>query len=280
MRIYTKITYSLQNDEYVLDNAEYFEYNGLVELVCGASAAQNSIEASQQNFYNQLTSQASTVFGAASSVFNSLVNTFSPTVQAGPNQQGFSQQELSALNSQAITNVGQGYKNAKAATGNAEAAVGGGNVYLPSGAQIGENTELAEGAANQTASELNQITQQNYAVGRQNYAQAVAGLANAPGVFNAADNAAGTATGAGSAASSTANQIAQENNSWMSAVSGALGGALGAATGGLTNYALGLGNQGGSNANNAGASDYLGNLQGGQAQTTSYTMPANYTIGQ
>ena len=37
------------------------------------------------------------------------------------------------MNSQAITGVGQAYKNAKAAVGNQEAAVGGGNVTLPSG---------------------------------------------------------------------------------------------------------------------------------------------------
>lgn len=201
--------------------------------MCGATQGQKDVGAAQTGLLNQLTTQAKSVFGASSSVFQSLVNTFTPTVQAGPNQQGFSPAELAARQSAAITQTGQAYKNAKAAVGNQEAAFGGGNTALPSGTNTQSDIQLAEAGANQTSSELNQIQQENYATGRENYQNAVTGLARAPDVFNPATGAGGTAIGAGTAAANTQNQIASQNNSWVSAVGGILGSVAGAATGGL-----------------------------------------------
>jgi hypothetical protein len=231
----TRFEWCESRKQYVKVLDEWFEYAGPVELTCGATQQQQQIGASQQNFMNQVQQQAGTVFGNSSTVFQDLLNTFTPTVNAGPNQQGFSAQELSNLNSQAITQAGVGYRNAKEAVGNALSAEGGGNVSLPSGTQTGIEASLAENAANQTSTELGQITEQNYAVGRQNYENAVSGLAGAPNVFNPATSTANAATGAGTAAANTANQIAQENNSWVSAVTGALGQVGGAfASGGLS----------------------------------------------
>ena len=116
--------------------------------------------------YTQMTQQAQEVFGNSSQVFNQLLSTFAPIVAAGPSQQGFSQQELANLNSQAITGVGQNYKNAKEAVGEAEAAQGGGNLALPSGAEVGTDLSLASSAANQTSAEESQITAANYQTGR------------------------------------------------------------------------------------------------------------------
>jgi hypothetical protein len=169
------------------------------------------------------------VFGNSSTVFSSLMKTFAPIVQAGPDQQGFSPTLNANLNSQAITQTAQGYKNAKAAVGNEEAAIGGGNTSLPNGATIGADVNLASSAANQTSSELSQITQANYAQGNKNYTSAVGGEEALPGVFTPASGAAGEATGAGEAAGSMANQISSENSSWVGAVTGALGSAAGAA---------------------------------------------------
>ncbi len=247
MRIYTKLEFSWNGTEYTLDKSDFFEYNGPVEYACGATSQQTGIEQSQQNFMNQLQTQASQVFGSSSQLFQNLQSTFMPIIKAGPNQQGFSPAELSAMNSQAITGVGQAYSNAKSAVGNEEAAVGGGNVTLPSGVNTATDLGLAEGAANTTSQQLNQITQENYAVGRQNYQNAVQGAIASPGVFSPASSMAGEATNAGSAASNTAGQIAQEGQSWMSGVSGILGSVAGAATGGLTNSLLhsGAGGSGG-----------------------------------
>jgi hypothetical protein len=233
MKITTKVVFEYRNGYYIKTSQESYDYTGPVAYACGATAGQNQVGNQQMSFYSQLQNQAGSVFGQDSAVFNDLMSTFAPTVAAGPNQQGFSPQELSNLNSEAITQTGQAYKNAKEAVGNSEAAQGGGTSSLPSGANVGADLSLAESGANQTASELSQITEQNYAVGRQNYQNATQGLAGATNVFNSADNAANAATGAGTAAANTQNQIAQENNSWVQGVTGALGGVLGAATGGL-----------------------------------------------
>lgn len=185
--------------------------------------------------------QSKSVFGDSSQVFKDLTSSFAPTVAAGPNQEGFSAPEKAALTSQAITETGQAYRNASQAVKEADAAVGSGNEYLPGGADITRNVEVANAGAAQTASELNQIEQADYATGRENYARAVTGLESAPNVFNPATSAGSAATASGEAAANTANQIAQENNSWVSAVSGMLGGiAGGVISGGMKN--LGSGN--------------------------------------
>jgi hypothetical protein len=274
MRIHTNTVFQWDDGmgRYVKVHDEFYEYKGELDLACGASGQQTSTFNQQSALFNQMTSQSATVFGASSSVFQSLINTFAPTLDAGPDQEGLSTGALENLNSGVITNTAQQYKNEKAAVGNAQAAVGGGNVALPSGTNTQTNIELAENAGNQEASQLNQIQQEDYAIGRQNYQNAAAGMEAATNVFNPATGAGSAATGAGAAASTTANQIAQENNSWMSAVSGVLGSVAGAATGGIVgNLTKGLGNPSsnatGTNINN-----------GGYAETTNYTVPDNYTI--
>jgi len=182
------------------------------------------------------------LFGNSSQVFNDLVNAFSPVVAAGPNQEGFSAGEKSNLTSSAITNTGQAYKNASQAVKENEAAVGGGNTALPSGSQIGTDLSVAEGAAQQTAGEENQINEADYQTGRQNFFQAASDLAEAPNVFNPATSSESAAVNSGVAASNTQNQIAQENNSWVQSVTGALGGVAGkVVTGGMSNLGEGEG---------------------------------------
>jgi hypothetical protein len=251
--------------------------------MCGSTSAQNNTAAAQSAFYTQATTQASQAFGASSSVFNTLQSTFAPTIAAGPSQQGFSQQENANMQSQAITQTGQAYKNAKEALGESQDAVGGGNTPLPSGTTTGQNLQLAESGANQTASELGQITQANYAQGNANYNAATSGLLNATNAYNAGDSAANAATGAGSAAANTENQIAQENNSWVNAAIGALGGIAGnAVTGGMNMLQNGIGSapSGGGNYITPGA--YQSAIAEGQnnigTMSTSNSDPAGYTV--
>jgi hypothetical protein len=177
--------------------------------------------------------QATAVFGASSAVYTALSNAYSPIVAAGPSQQGFSAQEASNLNSEAITQTGTEYKNEKEALGNAQAAQGGGNVALPSGTTTAADEQLAANAGNQTASELSQITQKNYDQGNANYNAAVAGEANLPNVYDAANSAGTAAVGASQNAGTQQNAVSQQNNSWMSLVGGALGDVAGVASAGL-----------------------------------------------
>lgn len=232
IKITTKLVTSMITGE-VLEH-EFYEYEGPVALACGATPGQQQLATEQTSSFNTLMQQAQTQFGNASGVFNDLVSSFSPIVAAGPNQQGFSPAEVSAMNSQAITSTGQAYRNEKAAVGNAESAFGGGNNSDTSGgATVGENLSLAENAGNQTASELNQIQQANYQTGRANYFQAASGLANAPSVFGTANQAGTVATNAGEAAEKSQNDVASQDNSWVGAVTGALGNVAGIATGGI-----------------------------------------------
>lgn len=196
--------------------------------MCGASSGQKAIGQQQSNFFTTAQNTAQQILGAGSSVFKNLMATFQPIVAAGPNQKGFSLGEESNLKSQAITQTGAAYKNASQAVREQTAAQGGGNVVLPGGAAIGRNIDIANAGAQQTASELGQINEANYATGRENYKEAVAGEAGAPGVFNPAVSAENAATGSGQAASQTENEISSQNQSWMQAVSGALGGVAGA----------------------------------------------------
>ena len=240
MRIFTKLEFHWDGIKYALDKAEYFDYNGEVALLCGPSAQQTAIGNQQQTFMTQLQSQSAQAFGTASSILNNLVSTFTPTIQAGPNQQGMSPAQLAAENAQVIQSAGVAAKNAKAAVGNEEAAYGGGNTALPSGAQIGADLSVAENAANQTSTGLNQVEQENYALGRQNYQEAVSGLENATSVLNPATSAANAASTSGTVASNQANANEQASTSWMAPVAGILGDVAKVATGGIVNN---LGNQ-------------------------------------
>lgn len=230
MQITTFSRIEWDGTRYVEVYSEGVEHEGPIALCCGASSQQTETYNQQTQLSQQIMQQGQQVFGSASQVFSDLVSSLAPTVAAGPNQEGFSQAEKSALNSQAITNAGVAYKNAKAATGNAIAAQGGGNTSLTSGANLGIQANLASSASQNTADQLNQINLNDYATGRQNYDTAVSDLTNSTNVFNAATNADNSATSALNGQANTANQIASQNNSWVNAVTGALGGIAGAAT--------------------------------------------------
>lgn len=203
-------------------------------MCMGASQGLKDTGKAQESAYATATKQAAAEFGDASTVFNDLKSSFEPTVAAGPNQQGWSAAEASAINANSINTTGAQYRNAATTVKELNAASGGGSVALPSGANIGTELALAEAGANQTSSELNSNLIQNYAQGNQNYQFATKGLEAAPGVFSTGNQATDAATGAGSASSKTQNDITQANNSWMQLASAAIGGVSGVMTGGIT----------------------------------------------
>lgn len=258
MKIYTHIVGSMTTG--AIDIEDFFEYIGDTALCCGATPAQDVAQAGQASVFAQLTNQAQQVFGASSQVFQQLQKTFAPTVAAGPSQQGFSPAENANLQSQAITQSGQAYRNAKAAVGNAGASEGGGNnPALQTGVNAGTDAKLASSASENTANELSNITEKNYETGRANYDTAVSGLESSPNVFNPATSAGGAATGAGEASATTANQIASQNNSWVQAVTGALGGVASAATGGVIKN---LGGGGSGSGGSSGGSSFVPGVTG------------------
>jgi hypothetical protein len=234
MKIYTSLTVIWTGTQYQKVEEQSYEYVGPVAHACGATNAQNEQEQATTQAYQTAVNQAQQVFGASSTAFNDLVKSYQPIVAAGPSQLGFSQQELAADNSQAITQTGIEAKNEKAALGNSEATqvgTGGQGPVGPGGATVGANASLVENAGNQTASELSQIQQADFATGRQNYQAAVQGLAGATSVFNPATSATSAATGAGESATTATQNVASAQQSGWQLAAGALGGIAGAALG-------------------------------------------------
>ena len=195
--------------------------------MCGPSSQETSVEASQQAFYDQMTKEYSTVFGENQSILQSLTKSFAPVLAGGINQQGFSPAELQTLNNQATQGTGENYKAASDALSKQQSAEGGGTSYIPTGAKMQQQEQLATSAAQNESGIESNILASDYATGRANYLEAAGILGGVAAQDNPASFA-GATTGAGSSAASTAENITASNNSWMNLVSGAIG-ATGAA---------------------------------------------------
>jgi len=257
-----------------------------VSLCKGASSQQTQLANNQSQFYNQLTQDYSTQFANQSAILGSLQKSLSPILAGGPDQFGFSQAHTNNLNSSAIQNTAQGYANASQALKQNQAAAGGGNTLLPNGAQSAQQGALASAAANNQSNQLLGIQQAGYQQGLQNFNNAVGQLGGVASQYNPTAYS-GQATGAGTSAFNEQTQVENLNNaaSPWNLVGGILGGVAGAALGPMgasmgSSLGSGIGGLfGGSSGGGSGVPDALGSLQGGQAQTTSYTMPDNFQIG-
>lgn len=198
--------------------------------MCGPSQQEKDISASQQKMYDTLSSNYQSTFGQQQAITKSLTDMFTPILQAGPSQTGFSDSQTNAMRTQAAENVGTDYANAQKATANILAARGGGNTLLPDSTSANILAQNANQYARANATAQTDITRQNYAQGYQNWQAASGVLGNTAGIINPLGYA-GQSTGAGSAASTSAQAMAAQSNSiWNSAI-GALGGIGGAALG-------------------------------------------------
>ncbi len=191
-----------------------------------ASAQQTSLSNEQASFYGNLTGSYNTQFANQSAILKNLTNTFSPILQAGPGQQGFTNAEQAAMRTNAAENIAGNYQNAAAAVNERMGQQGGGNAYLPSGASAEVNAGLAQAAASQNAAAQNNITQANYAQGLTNFNNAASALGGVAGLQGPTSYIEG-ANAAGQNAFQSAGTINQENTAWQGAVGGAVGGALG-----------------------------------------------------
>jgi hypothetical protein len=198
--------------------------------MCGATQQQTDISDEQQDFYKQLTAQYGTIFGQSQTITGALTSAFTPILNAGPSQTGFSPSQDTAMRTQNTENVATNYAQAQKATAQILAAQGGGNTLLPSSTSANLLASNANAAAAARSQGELAITNANYAQGYKNWQSAAGVLSGTAGLLN--PNAySSSATGAGGAAATTANQIAQENTSPWTAAIGALGGITGAALG-------------------------------------------------
>jgi hypothetical protein len=201
--------------------------------MCGTHGAEKSAAASQTSFTNSMLSQASSVFGADSGVFNTMKNAYSQLLAAGPSQQGFSAAQQSAMNASAITNGANQTRFAEARLGGQQAGAGGGNAPNASGIGAGARAQVAEAGAANTANALNEIQQKNYEQGNINWKTAGEGLSKAPGVFSnleGVDKAAQTGLDKNMANAQAADAA---SNWWVKPVEGAVMGGISAFTGGI-----------------------------------------------
>ena len=178
-------------------------------------------------------SEASTVFGASSTVFNNLIGGIQQIVTGGPSQAGFSAAELNAKNAAAVQSGATLARNLGGAAATSAAAIGGGNAVTPAGGTQASVLAAKTAAAEQTATTENQIQTENYAQGNKNYEQAVGQEMALPNVFNPATSSEGAVNAAANTALQTQKDMDTQSNWWQPMVTAAVGGATSIATGGL-----------------------------------------------
>jgi hypothetical protein len=212
-------------------------------LFGGPSAQQQQLAANESNLATQMSQAFQSQLSDQKGVMDRLNQQLTPIANLGPNQQGYSPQELAAMNSQAINNAGAASRNAQQMVGNTLAGQGGGGSSgLVSGIQQQIRGTIASAGANQLANAQNLITEQNYATGRQNFESAVSGEHALAGLYNP-EQFGNLASGTNQQALQDANQITQEKQAAAFAplALGAklIGGGLTGAMGGFGSLGMG-----------------------------------------
>jgi hypothetical protein len=196
----------------------------------GPTAQQTELGDAQLAAYQQAAQMTQTQYENQQAIYAPMVSQFSSIFAKGPNQEGFSTEEENQLNSQAVEGTAENYQNAARATGEKEAAEGGGDIPLTQPQQLQQQEGLATSAAQEESRQEQQIQQADYGQGLQDWEQAGQGLQ----AIAAGESPLGyesNETGAGSAAEATEGAIASEDDSWINAAIGAAGSAAGVASG-------------------------------------------------
>lgn len=207
--------------------------------MCGPSKAMKNLNNQIQSFAGNTTEEAKTIFGDASGIFNDLKTSLGSIVKGGPSQQGWSQAEINAVNSGIIDNAATSARNVKAATGNAVAAIGGGNTVNPSGLEAEVNAESNLGVEAEKSRQLNQAVAANYETGRQNYFSAVGEEEKLPSVFSTSNDANRVAQSGLDQATKSQSSIDSANNWWQPLIMSGISAASTFASGGLSNLGSG-----------------------------------------
>jgi len=232
MRVYTRSVFSIETG--ALLESESFEYAGPIAECKGATGEEKALQAKQAAFYDTMTESYKTQFAGQSAILKSLTDAWTPILQAGPGQKGFTAAQETALRTMAKEGTAAEYQHALKATKAGMAARGMGQEVIPSGAdeQI-LGSIAAESAAKQAEQQLG-ITQANYERGYQLFTGATQALMGTAPIYSPTGFA-GEATGAGKEAFSSAKTIQEQaaaGSPW-GAIGGILGGAASAFTGGF-----------------------------------------------
>ncbi|MBS1816212.1 MAG: hypothetical protein JSS87_15180 [Acidobacteria bacterium] len=230
LRIHTKLEYEWVEDtqSYALVHEEGYDYNGRIAECKGASPVQEELAERQKEFGQTLQNDYGSTFANQQNVLGSLNKTLQPIVEAGVGQYGFTNAEDAAMRTQASSGTAQQYQNARRAIGQAQAAQGGGNEFLPTGSNAQVNATLARGAAQQESGQQLGITSKGYKQGRQNFMNAVNAEQGVANTYNPQSFISGAQNGISSAydMESKNKQLNDAANPWTS-VGGLLGGVAG-----------------------------------------------------
>jgi len=223
-----------------------------------------AINTSITNFANTAQQEASTIFGNANTVFNSVWGGLKKIVSGGPSQMGFSQNQLNAQTAAAVQAGATEARNLRGAAATSTAAIGGGNVALPAGFQQTATMTANEKAAADTAASTNAIINEGYQVGNENYWKAVGAGEQAPGVYGASTAANKNVTEAQTAAATSQQDIDNSANWWANDImklgSAAVGGFTSGLGGGMPNSASKSGGSMFSTAGGGAGVDSLGSI--------------------
>ncbi len=183
-------------------------YIGAVALCKGPSASEQSIAGQQAQFFQTLQQSYSEIFANQAQFRNALFNQYSGVLAGGPGQFGYTPQQQASMETTAANQSAGAFQNSQQALAQKFASQGGG-AAAPSGTVAQAEATLAAGGAAEQAQVQNQITQQGYALGNQNFLNAEQGTLGLISQTNPTGYAS-AATGAGSAAFSSANTINQQ----------------------------------------------------------------------
>jgi hypothetical protein len=211
-----------------------FRLSSLDCLGVGATSGSKAINNETGAAYGTAIQQANQEFGDSNTAFNDLMTSMAPIAKAGPGQMGWTAAQSNAVNSQTINQTAAQYKNASAAVQNQIGAEGGGNIALPSGANIATEEGLAEAGAQQESSALANNTIANAAQGNANWQFAEGAIQKAPSMFATANQATGEEADLGKNALAS-QAVINAAPSWQKIAMGALGTATSMATAGVEN---------------------------------------------
>jgi len=190
--------------------------------MCGPSSDEKSLQASSQAFANQLQGNYAKLFAGQGGVLDVLNKTLSPTLAAGPSQNGFSGAERSALETKAINAAGGANTAAQQAARTYGAGQGGGaGSGLTTGITKQIQSQIGSGAANALAGQEGNIALADEEQGNRNYNTALGGMQALAQDYNP-NGAQSGAIGENQNAFGQASQITQENNQMGQDIAGGI----------------------------------------------------------
>jgi hypothetical protein len=231
MKIITRAVLDMNTMQWLPELEESFEYAGVVAL-CKDDTNQENAASSLKDMTKQLQQSFGTNFASQQAIMKNIDDSIKATIAAGPSQYGFSAQEDAALRTQSDEGTAANYRSARQATGEALAALGGGNTFLPSGTAAVLKAQNANAAAAQQSNQNLGITKAGWDTGRQNYANALNIGETSAKVLDPSQYSGQALSGANSTFDAYKTIASEPTTGGV--IGGILGSVAGAAVGGLT----------------------------------------------